>query len=70
MAFYLEKEKELLGQFDIVTVTQIPIYENSNADALAHLVQGLEDSLLKTISLEILEEPSINKNRQVDTISD
>ena len=61
MDFYLEKAKELLGQFDTVTITQIPRNENSNADALAHLATGLEDSLLKTIPLEISDKPSIDK---------
>ncbi|KAL5546806.1 hypothetical protein UlMin_006493 [Ulmus minor] len=70
MASYLEKAKELLGQFDIVTITQIPRNENTNADALARLATGLEDSLLKTVPLEILDEPSIDKHQQVDAISD
>ena len=35
MAFYLEKAKELLGQFDTVTITQIPRNENFNANVLA-----------------------------------
>ncbi|KAL5539832.1 hypothetical protein UlMin_045012 [Ulmus minor] len=70
MASYLEKAKELLGQFDTVTITQIPRNENTNADALARLATGLEDSLLKTVPLEILDEPSIDKHQQVDAISD
>ncbi|KAL5578497.1 hypothetical protein UlMin_020196 [Ulmus minor] len=70
MASYLEKAKELLGQFDTVTITQIPRNENTNADALARLATGLEDSLLKTVPLEILDEPSIDKRQQVDAISD
>ncbi|KAL5555727.1 hypothetical protein UlMin_037963 [Ulmus minor] len=70
MASYLEKAKELLGQFDIVTITQIPRNENTNADALARLATGLEDSLLKMVPLEILDEPSIDKHQQVDAISD
>ncbi|KAL5537985.1 hypothetical protein UlMin_045753 [Ulmus minor] len=70
MASYMEKAKELLGQFDTVTITQIPRNENTNADALAHLATGLEDSLLKTVPLEILDEPSIDKHQQVDAISD
>ncbi|KAL5548489.1 hypothetical protein UlMin_003720 [Ulmus minor] len=69
MASYLEKAKELIGQFDTVTITQIPRNENTNTDALAHLVTGLEDSLLKTVPLEILDEPSIDKRQQVDAIS-
>ncbi|KAL5554521.1 hypothetical protein UlMin_041922 [Ulmus minor] len=70
MASYLEKAKELLGQFDTVTITQIPRNKNTNADALARLATGLEDSLLKTVPLEILDEPSIDKHQQVDAISD
>ena len=70
MAFYLAKAKELLGRFNTVTITQIPRNENTNADALARLATGLEDSLLKTVPLEILDEPSINKRQQVDAISD
>ncbi|KAL5572570.1 hypothetical protein UlMin_022167 [Ulmus minor] len=70
MASYLEKTKEILGQFDTVTITQIPRNENTNADALARLATGLEDSLLKTVPLEILDEPSIDKHQQVDAISD
>ncbi|KAL5564601.1 hypothetical protein UlMin_027765 [Ulmus minor] len=70
MAFYLEKAKELLGQFDTITTTQISRNENSNADAWARLATRLEDSLLKTVPLENLDEPSINKHQQVDSISD
>ncbi|KAL5563381.1 hypothetical protein UlMin_033128 [Ulmus minor] len=70
MASYLEKAKELLGQFDTVTITQIPRNKNTNTDALARLATGLEDSLLKTVPLEILDEPSIDKRQQVDAISD
>ncbi|KAL5571463.1 hypothetical protein UlMin_021060 [Ulmus minor] len=51
-------------------VNQIPRNENTNADALARLATGLEDSLLKTVPLEILDEPSIDKHQQVDAISD
>ncbi|KAL5578439.1 hypothetical protein UlMin_020138 [Ulmus minor] len=70
MDFYMEKAKELLGQFDTATITQIPRNKNTNADALARLATRLEDSLLKMVPLEILDEPSINKHQQVDAISD
>ena len=62
MDFYLEKAKDLLGKFNTVTITQIPRNENFNADALAHLAMGLEDSLLNMVPLEILDEASINKH--------
>ena len=70
MALYLKMAKELLGQFDTVTITQVPRSEKSNTDALAHLATELENSLLKMVRTEILEEPSINKPQQVDTIFD
>ncbi|KAL5543941.1 hypothetical protein UlMin_007725 [Ulmus minor] len=68
MASYLEKVKEVLNQFDTVTVTQIPRAENKNADALAHLVTGLEERLLKIVPIEVLESPTIDKPEQVGTI--
>ena len=67
MDFYLEKAKELLGQFDTVTITQIPRNENSNADALSCLTTGLEDSLLKTVPLEILDCDDLKITRTFNT---
>ena len=61
MASYLEKVKELLGEFDTATITQVPRNENSNVDALASLTTRLEASLLKSVPLEVLEEPIIDK---------
>ncbi|KAL5552406.1 hypothetical protein UlMin_002582 [Ulmus minor] len=68
MASYLEKAKETMNQFDTVTIIQVPRAENTNADALAHLATGLEERLLKTVPIEILEEPSIDKPEQVGSI--
>ncbi|KAL5567702.1 hypothetical protein UlMin_024277 [Ulmus minor] len=61
MASYLEKAKEAMNQFDTVTIIQVPRAENTNADALARLATGLEERLLKTVPIEILEAPSIDK---------
>ena len=44
MTPYWEKVKELLGQFDVATITQVPRNENTNTDALAHLATWLEDN--------------------------
>ena len=63
MASYLEKVKELLGQFYTTTIIQVPMNQNSNADALARLAIGLEDSLLKIVPLEVLEKPSRDKHQ-------
>ncbi|KAL5575438.1 hypothetical protein UlMin_017137 [Ulmus minor] len=64
MASYLEKAKEAMNQFDMVTIIQVPRAENTNADALARLATGLEERLLKTVPIEILEVPSIDKPEQ------
>ncbi|KAL5576836.1 hypothetical protein UlMin_018535 [Ulmus minor] len=68
MASYLEKVKEAMNQFDTVTIIQVPRAENTNADALACLATGLEERLLKTVPIEILEAPSIDKQEQVGSI--
>ncbi|KAL5560504.1 hypothetical protein UlMin_036715 [Ulmus minor] len=68
MASYLEKAKEAMSQFDTVTIIQVPRAENTNADALARLATGLEERLLKTVPIEILEVPSIDKPEQVGSI--
>ena len=69
MATFLEKGKNLLGQFDTATITLVPRNENSNAYALVCLMTWIEDSLLKMVPLEILEEPSIDKPQQVNTLT-
>ncbi|KAL5549382.1 hypothetical protein UlMin_004613 [Ulmus minor] len=53
---------------DTVTIIQVPRAENTNADALARLATGLEERLLKTVPIEILEVPSIDKPEQVGSI--
>ncbi|KAL5552844.1 hypothetical protein UlMin_040245 [Ulmus minor] len=68
MASYLEKAKEAMNQFDTVTIIQVPGAENTNADALARLATGLEERLLKTVPIKILEVPSIDKPEQVGSI--
>ncbi|KAL5543255.1 hypothetical protein UlMin_010965 [Ulmus minor] len=68
MVSYLEKAKEAMNQFDTVTIIQVPRAENTNADALARLATGLEERLLKTVPIELLEVPSIDKPEQVGSI--
>ncbi|KAL5543517.1 hypothetical protein UlMin_007301 [Ulmus minor] len=58
----------VVSQFDTVTIIQVPRAENTNADALARLATGLEERLLKTVPIEILEAPSIDKKEQVGSI--
>ncbi|KAL5558492.1 hypothetical protein UlMin_034703 [Ulmus minor] len=68
MASYLEKTKEAMNQFDTVTIIQVLRAENTNADALARLATALEERLLKTVPIEFLEVPSIDKPEQVGYI--
>ncbi len=51
-----------------MTVMYDPRSKNTNANALARLSTGLEERLLKTISIEVLESPSIDKPEQVGSI--
>ncbi|KAL5539207.1 hypothetical protein UlMin_044287 [Ulmus minor] len=59
---------QAMNQFDTVTIIQVPRADNTNADALARLATGLEERLLKTVPIEILEVPSIDKPEQVGSI--
>ena len=68
MASYLEKVKEMLNQFDTVAIIQVQRVENANADTLARLATGLEERLLKTVPIEVLESPSIDMLEQVGSI--
>ena len=69
MASYLETVKEVLDQFDTVTIMQVPRAKNVNADVLARHATGLEERLLKIVPIEILESPSIDKPEQVGSIA-
>ena len=62
MIAYLKNIKELLGQFDIAVVTQVPRSENSNVNALARLATSLEYNLLKIVPIEVLETLSIGRS--------
>ncbi|KAL5545282.1 hypothetical protein UlMin_009066 [Ulmus minor] len=57
-----------MNQFDTVTIIQVPRAENTNVDALARLATGLKERLLKTVPIELLEVPSIDKPEQVGSI--
>ena len=65
MIAYLEKVKGILGQFDIVVITQVPRSKNSNVDALARLATNLEDNLLKTVPIEVLETSIIKRSELI-----
>lgn len=52
MMKYLNKTKELLGQFMSHRIIQIPRGENREADTLARLASGLDDGRLVGIPVE------------------
>ncbi|KAL5566636.1 hypothetical protein UlMin_029800 [Ulmus minor] len=69
MTAYVKKVKELLGQFDTIVITQVPRSENSNTDALAWLITSLEENILKTMPVEVLETPSIIKSELIAQVA-
>ncbi|KAL5550546.1 hypothetical protein UlMin_000722 [Ulmus minor] len=48
---------------------QVPRVENENANSLARLTTGLEECLLKTIAIEVLEQTSIDKPEHIGSIT-
>ncbi|XP_022159204.1 uncharacterized protein LOC111025623 [Momordica charantia] len=66
MAKYLSRVKDQLGQFSKFEIRQIPCTQNVNADALARLAAAYGTDLGRTISVEILLEPSIKAQEKMD----
>ena len=65
MKAYFKKVHELLGQFETAIITEVPRSKNSNTKTLAWLATNLKDNLLKTIPVEVLGTPSIDKTEVV-----
>ena len=61
MAAYLSKVQELGDQFDSITISQVSHAKNTNADVLACLTTWLEEFQPKSMPVEVLEFPSIQK---------
>ncbi|XP_022158485.1 uncharacterized protein LOC111024965 [Momordica charantia] len=59
MEKYLGKVRSHLSHFQAYEISQIPRFENSNADALAKLASTYETDLARSVSMEILDTPSI-----------
>ena len=62
MAKYLRKVKFLLDQFKRHIVTQIPRFENIEANALAQLASGIDMEGLIFVPMKCLYQPSIKRN--------
>ncbi|XP_062114282.1 uncharacterized protein LOC133825340 [Humulus lupulus] len=59
MVAYLEKVKEVVGQFEFYPIEQVPWEHNSNADALARLSTTKEVDTLNVVPDKFLLVPSI-----------
>lgn len=66
MIHYLDKVQELLKAFSIFTIQQVPQAEKTHADALASLVSELNTQFKRSISIEHLDQPSIEDAEQPD----
>ena len=62
---YLQKVKELVAHLKHFSIEHIPRSENQQADALARLASSAKWMSPRTITWEVLREPSINEKREV-----
>ena len=60
MILYLKRVRDLLKNFVLVQVRQIPRAENSRSDALAKLATASQEDLSRLTPVEYLAEPSID----------
>lgn len=69
MERYLNKVKELLSQFKKYVIWQVPRSDNSNTDnvdALARLASAYETDLRRSVPVEVLNDPSIDREYVMD----
>lgn len=66
MERYLRKAKELPSQFKDYIVHKVPRSENLNADALARLASAYETEVPRSVPVEMLSEPSIERAELMD----
>ncbi|XP_057250719.1 uncharacterized protein LOC125497729 [Beta vulgaris subsp. vulgaris] len=65
MRMYLAKARAVIGRLSGFRITHIPRSENHQADALARMASSAEGSAPRTITWEVLREPSINAKEQL-----
>lgn len=65
MRMYLAKSRAVIGRLSGFRITHIPRSENQQADALARMASSAEGSAPRTITWEVLKEPSINPKEQL-----
>ena len=69
MASYLQKAKDLLSEFSLFKIQQIPREQNTQADALARLASTKDSELLEVIPVEFLSTLSITPTNPQSTIN-
>ena len=65
MATYLEKGKELMGNFPTTSIEIIHLSKNANANTLAKLATIMDVKLLDAVSVEFLAKPSIRHQPEI-----
>ncbi|CAL2257269.1 unnamed protein product [Prunus armeniaca] len=68
MILYLEKVQELLKAFPTFTIQQVPRAKNAYANALASLGVALDTQFRRYISIEHLDQSSIEEIEPIDTM--
>lgn len=70
MSQYLKLFRNLRANFKKVSVVRVPRSQNSHADSLATLASSLDDCIPRMITVELLEQPSIEHQTLVATASE
>lgn len=65
MATYLTKLRDIIGCFHKFEIKKISQSQNTNADNLANLAAAYETDLGRWVSIEILEQPNILKEKSM-----
>ncbi|KMT08007.1 hypothetical protein BVRB_6g144850 [Beta vulgaris subsp. vulgaris] len=65
MRTYLAKTKDVINKLSNFWISRIPRSENQQADALARMASLAEGLTPRTITWEVLKEPSINAKEQL-----
>ncbi|KAI5313509.1 hypothetical protein L3X38_042685 [Prunus dulcis] len=68
MVQYVDKVQGLLKEFPTFTIQQVRLIKNTHADELASLGSALDTQFRRSIPIEHLDWPSIEKIEPIDTM--
>jgi len=68
MKAYLEITKKFISDFEDVRIHQLVREQNKHADALASLASAIETGKQRTINIETIQVPSIERSMEVGEI--